>query len=106
MVYCTKCSTLNSDSTTVCSKCGAPLIAGQAETGPQWRHRRYSGEYYEHTRRGGGIAALIIGIIIIFVGLVFLVEPTYNISLPWWPIIIIIVDVWLLLRAVLWRRRY
>ncbi|MFB3890232.1 MAG: hypothetical protein ACE14S_12140 [Candidatus Bathyarchaeia archaeon] len=37
--------------------------------------------------------------------LFFLMEQTYHIDPPWWPIVIILVSVWLLARAILWRRR-
>jgi uncharacterized membrane protein YvbJ len=104
MVYCSKCGTLNSDDAEICVKCGAALYTGREETRAYWRHRRE--EYYGRAARGGSIAALMIGVIIISIGLVFLVEQTFNIDLHWWPIIVVIVGVWLLVRAVLWRRRY
>jgi len=105
VVYCSKCGTLNSDDANVCIKCGAALYAGKEETGPYWRHERHRQEYYDRARRGGSIAVLMIGIIIISIGVVFLIEQTYGINIHWWPMIVIIVGVWLLLRAVLWRRR-
>jgi uncharacterized membrane protein YvbJ len=109
MVYCTKCGTLNPDDANVCSKCGAPLNAGQEEARPYWRHRHHRDEYYGHARTGGGgLATLFIGIIIIVVGLTFLLSQVYAIPLNWsslWAIIIIFVGVWLLIRAFLWRRR-
>jgi uncharacterized membrane protein YvbJ len=109
MVYCTKCGTLNPDDANVCSKCGASLYARQEEVGPYWRHRHHRDKYYGHARGGGGLATLFIGIIIIVVGLTFLLSQIYGISFnwsSWWAIIIIIVGVWLLIRAFLWRRRF
>ncbi len=105
MVYCSKCGTLNSDDANVCVKCGAALYAGKEEVGDYWKNMRYREEYYGRARRGRSIAVLMIGVIIISLGLIFLIEQTYQINLHWWPIIIIIVGIWLLARAVLWRRR-
>jgi hypothetical protein len=105
VVYCSKCGTLNNDIANVCSKCGAPLNAGQEGAGPYWRRRRYEGEYYRHHGRGGGITALIIGLIIIVIGLSFLYSEVYGVSIPWWPIIVIIIGVWLIARAVMGRRK-
>jgi hypothetical protein len=105
MVYCSKCGTLNNDAASVCSKCGAPLNAGQERAGPYWGRRRYEGEYYRHHGIGGGIPALIIGVIIIVIGLSFLYSEIYGVSIPWWPIIVIIIGVWLIARATIWRRR-
>ncbi len=107
MVYCSKCGMLNSDDANVCVKCGAPLNSGTgSETGPYWKHRhQHEGDYHYH-RGGGGIAGLVIGIIIIVVGLSFLLSDVYGVSIPWWPMVIIIVGIWLLVRAVMWRRRY
>jgi hypothetical protein len=105
MVYCSKCGTLNNDNANVCSKCGAPLNAEQEGVGPYWRRRRYEGEYYRHHERSGGITALIIGLIIIVIGFSFLYSEVYGVSIPWWPIIVIIIGVWLIARAAMWRRR-
>jgi hypothetical protein len=97
MVYCSKCGTLNNDTANVCSKCGAPLNAAQEETGPAWRRRHYEDEYYRYHGRGGGIPALIIGVIII--------SEVYDVSIPWWPMIAIIIGVWLIARSAMRRRR-
>lgn len=48
---------------------------------------------------------MIFSVIIIVIGLSFLLSAVYGVSIPWWPIIIIIVGVWLIARAVMWRRR-
>ena len=105
MVYCSKCGTLNNDAANVCSKCGAPLNADQEQTGPAWRRRHNEGEYHRYHGRGGGIPALIIGVIIIVIGLSFLLSEVYGVSIPWWPIIVIVIGVWLIARAAMWRRR-
>lgn len=103
MVYCSKCGMLNSDDATVCVKCEASLKAAEAAD-QHWRHTHHHERDYR--RGGGGIAALIIGIIVIVIGTSFLISEVYGVSIPWWPIVVIIVGVWLLLRAVIWRQRY
>lgn len=105
MVYCSKCGMLNSDDASVCTKCGAPISA-VGEAGPYWRHKHRHEEGYHYHKKGGGMAGLIIGIIIIVIGLSFLLSEVYGISIPWWPLIIIIVGIWLLVRAVMCRRKY
>jgi hypothetical protein len=106
MVYCSKCGTQNPDTNTVCSNCGAPLYTvGQ----------RYPGSDREHYRRvenecfglpnGGMIAGVVIGLIIVLVGLGLFLQVTYGINLPFWPIIIIIFGVLIVLGAFFGRRR-
>lgn len=106
MVYCSKCGTQNPDTNTVCSNCGAPLYSvGQ----------RYPGSDREHYRRvesecfglpnGGMIVGVVIGLIIVLVGLGLFLQVTYGINLPFWPIIIIIFGVLIVLGAVFGRRR-
>ena len=107
MVYCSRCGTQNSDSNTHCTNCGAPLYTvGQ----------RYPGSDREHYRRvenecfglpnGGMIVGIVFGIIIILVGLSLFLQVTYNISIQFWPFIIIIVGILLVLGALYRQRRY
>ncbi len=104
MVYCSKCGTLNSDSANNCINCGALLKAGSASNhGPDWRYRRYEGGYY---RRGSGIGALIFGAIVIVLGLSFLLSEVYGLSIPWWPIILILIGLWVLISGFRRSRRY
>lgn len=106
MVYCSRCGTQNPDANTVCSNCGAPLYTvGQ----------RYPGSDREHYRRvenecfglpnGGMIVGIVIGVIIILVGLSFFFQVTYGFSIPFWPIILIIFGLLILLGAVFGRRK-
>ena len=108
MVYCTKCGTLNADDATVCAKCGAPLHGAKEESSPYWRHRhmRYEGEYYGYYRRRGALATLILGIIIIFIGFLYLWSVLSGTSIPWWPIILILLGVYILARGIMRSRRY
>ena len=107
MVYCSKCGTQNPDTNTVCSNCGAPLYTvGQ----------RYPGSDREHYRRvenecfglpnGGMIVGIVIGVIIILVGLGLFLQATYGISINFWPFIIIIFGILILLGALYRQRRY
>jgi len=98
MVYCTKCGTNNADDAKVCVNCGAPLYGTSEESRPYWRHRRYEGEYYGFHRRSGAIAGIVIGLIIILVGLSLLAAELYNISVPWGPIVIILIGIFVISR--------
>ncbi len=107
MVYCSKCGTQNPDTNTICSNCGAPLYTvGQ----------RYPGSDREHYRRvenecfglpnGGMIAGIVIGVIIILVGLGLFLQTAYGITINFWPFIIIIFGILILLGALYRQRRY
>jgi hypothetical protein len=108
MVYCTKCGTQNADDARVCVKCGAALVSGQQEQ-PYWGHRHYYREHqHYHQHHGSGFGALLGGVIITVVGLLFLVSEVYGIQLTWtyfWAAILVIIGIWLVSRAVWWRRR-
>jgi hypothetical protein len=105
MVYCTKCGTNNVDGASVCVNCGAPLY-GTAEERPYRRYGRHEGEYYYYRRHGGALAGIILGLIIILIGFSFLVQQVYNISIPWWEIILIFFGIYIIARAALWHRRF
>ena len=107
MVYCSKCGTQNPDTNANCTNCGAPLYTvGQ----------RYPGSDREHYRRvenecfglpnGGMIVAIVFGVIIILVGLGFFLQATYGISIDFWPFVIIIFGVLIVLGAIFGRRRH
>ena len=107
MVYCTKCGTLNADDATVCAKCGAPLHGAKEESSPYWRHRYMRHEEdYRYWRRRGAIATLILGLIIIFIGFLYLLEAVYHMPIPWWPIILILLGIYILARGIMRTRRY
>jgi hypothetical protein len=97
MVYCTKCGTNNVDDATVCVHCGAPLYGASGEGRPYWRHGWYEREYGFH-RRSGAIAGIVIGLIIIFAGFSLLVTELYGISIPWGPIVIILIGIFIMVR--------
>jgi uncharacterized membrane protein YvbJ len=107
MVYCSKCGTQNPDNATNCSNCGAPLYTvGKQYPGSEGEHyRRVEGECFG-LPNGGAIVGLVIGIIIILVGIGTFLQLTYSITLNFWPLIIIIFGVLILLGALYGRRRY
>jgi uncharacterized membrane protein YvbJ len=102
MAYCTRCGTLNTDDATVCVKCGAPL---QGAGEPYTRHWRWEDQYARRGRRGGGLFALAIGLIIIFIGLTLFVEAIYNVNIPLGSILLILFGVFII-AAGLRARRY
>lgn len=100
MVYCVKCGTKNPDDAQVCSKCGAQLYT----TGESRHYRRMENECFG-LPRGGMIAGIVIGLIIILAGASFLIQALYpGINFPWFPIVIIIFGV-LILAGALYNRR-
>jgi uncharacterized membrane protein YvbJ len=106
MVYCSKCGTLNSDEATVCSNCGAPLHGAATQSTPYGRQRRREEAYYDYPRRGGGFAALAVGLIIVLVGLSILTADVYHVNIPWGPIVIIFVGVLILIAGLRARSRW
>ena len=105
MVYCSKCGTQNPENAVACSNCGAPLYTvGQKYPGSERDHyRRVEGECFG-LPNGGMIAGLVFGLIIILVGLGLFLETNYNISLNFWPLILVIFGV-LLIAGALYRRQ-
>jgi uncharacterized membrane protein YvbJ len=121
MVYCVKCGTKNPDDAEVCSQCGASLhITGESE-----QHRRVESGCYGPRRsrepyrrvedecfgipRGGTIAGIVIGLIIILVGLNLFLQTMYPDmpQIPWWSFIIIIFGLLMIIGAIYgMRRRY
>jgi hypothetical protein len=110
VVYCSKCGTQNPDDAKICSNCGAPLYTvGQRYPGSEREHyRRVEGECFG-LPNGGMIAGLIVGIIIILAGLGLFLQASGYIADFWsvfWPIIIVIFGVLILLGALYGRRRH
>jgi len=105
MVYCTKCGTNNAEGATVCVNCGASLYGMSSEGRSYWGHRQYKGEYYGFHRRSGALAILIMGIVIVLIGFDSLLREMFNIRLPLWEIILILVGVWLVARVVIRMKR-
>ena len=104
MVYCTTCGTQNPDNAINCSNCGAPLYGATPEGRSYTRHERHYEDRYGY-HRGGTIAGLIIGVIILLIGFSFLVNEVYGFSIPWWPVVIIIIGIFLIVRWLRWSRR-
>jgi hypothetical protein len=55
---------------------------------------------------GGMIVGIVIGVIIILVGLSLFLQATYGIKIDFWPFILIIFGVLILLGALFRQRRY
>ena len=100
MVYCTKCGTKNEEDAKVCVNCGASL-----ETGP-YISRRYERRREEECfglPRGGAIAGVIFGIIIILAGVSWLLG--FEFWEIFWPLIVIIFGILVLAGALYGLRR-
>jgi tetrahydromethanopterin S-methyltransferase subunit E len=102
LVFCTKCGTNNVDTASVCVNCGAPLFGASDKRTP--RVTRYDREYGYH-RRGRPLVGIFIGLIIILAGFGLLLSELYGIDLPWGPIILILIGVFILVRLLLVRSR-
>lgn len=102
MVYCTKCGTKNEDGAEYCVKCGAPLH------GPEHIERRWEEECFG-LPYGGTIVGLAIGIIIVFAGLVWILQQAGLIpeAVSVWPLAVVILGILIIVGAVhtLSRRR-
>ena len=105
MVYCTKCGTLNPDGSNNCSNCGSPL---SVENKPYTRYerRRHYEEGYGYRHRGNGVGLLIAGLFILLLGLAAL---SGSLSVFWqyfWPVVLVLIGVWLLLWGLRRNRRH
>jgi len=86
MVYCTKCGAENKDDARYCVKCGAPLYPSKEEA------RKYEKEREEMcfgAQWTPGAWGLFFGIIIVFAGLVWLINQTIGLGIEIWPLIAI-----------------
>lgn len=109
MVYCVKCGAKNPDDAKTCSQCGAPLYSLT-----EGEFKRYEKECFgtrrvkPHERveeecfgipRGSTVVGLVFGIIIILAGFSLLLQELYGISVPWWPFVIILFGVLIVVGA-------
>ncbi len=109
MVYCSKCGTLNSDDAQVCSNCGSPLQGARAASQPYTRRWRWEEERHMYPRRGGSIAVLVIGLIIVLVGVSLYAEQVYGVNIHLGEIFLILIGLLLVgvyFRARRWSQRY
>ncbi len=106
MVYCSRCGTQNPDTNVHCTNCGAPLYTvGQNYPGSDREHyRRMENECFG-LPNGGMIVGIVIGLIIILVGLGAFLQ-VYGINFNFWPFILVIFGILIVLGALYRRRRY
>jgi len=100
MVYCVKCGAKNEDDDVVCMKCGASLQTGA------YLSRRYERQHEEECfgfPKGGAIAGVIFGIIIILFGLSWLMG--FEFWKIFWPLIVIVIGILVLAGALYGLRR-
>jgi len=101
MVYCIKCGYENADDSKFCAKCGGalyPTVGAPTE-------KRVEGAPPRRPERdmcfgfSGGFWALLIGFAIILWGISEVVRIYYHFDIAWWPIIVIIVGIFIIARA-------
>ena len=97
LIYCTKCGTNHVDGATVCVSCGAPLHLISDEGRGYIRYGWYEGES-GFSMSGSPFIGVLFGLAILFVGFSLLVGALYGIDIPWWPIILILAGVFILVR--------
>jgi len=108
MVYCVKCGAKNPDDAKLCAQCGAPLqlVEKEEECFGVERRRRYEEECFG-IPHGGAIVTLVIGLIIVLAGLSFFASEIYHITIPWWPFVVILFGILIIIGAIFGlRRRY
>ena len=103
MVYCSKCGTQNADDARMCVNCGSPLYGAAAENRPYWSHRHHDYESYGYHRRNGARGALIAGLILVFLGFSFLLAQVYGVNGLWWPMLLVLLGIFVILRLA-WTR--
>ena len=101
MVICSKCGFENADDSKFCAKCGQPLFPS-AETPSEQRYPGY------RTRRperdmcfgiSGGFWPFLIGFAIVLWGVLEIVQQYYKVNIPWWPLIVIIIGLFIIVRG-------
>lgn len=100
MVYCTKCGTYNPENAQHCSNCGSSLYTPESPSyaSPQYTRSR------EESAWGSGVWLLIAGLFIVLIGLGALFD--WNIWEFIWPMILIVVGIWIIVLGLRRNRRY
>jgi len=119
MVYCVKCGTKNPEDAKICVQCGTHLYSLPDERTLRHESKECFGtsrgrEPYERVEeecfgipRGGAVVGLAIGLIIILAGLSLLFQELFHINIPWWPFVVILFGILILIGALHGlRRRY
>lgn len=106
MVYCSKCGTQNADTANNCTNCGASLQSSYGANPNEWHSTRQHYHYDHHQRRNGGIGLLIAGLIIVILGVSLLYDSFGLFITYFWPIIMVVLGIWLLIRALRWSQRH
>jgi uncharacterized membrane protein YvbJ len=90
VVYCSKCGHKNPDDSDKCASCGQPL-----ETRPIRRAKKRGGDDCFGPQRdmekecfglphGGMVFTIVIGVVIVFIGLMFILRDVLDISIDIW----------------------
>ncbi len=96
LVYCSRCGTLNPDTSINCSNCGAPLAPDGNRPYSRYERPRYYEGQYGYRRRGNGLGLLIAGLFVLILGLSALTGSWAVFWQYFWPVVLILIGVWLL----------
>ena len=93
LVYCPKCGTKNEDTAEYCVKCGSNLQTGTTET-RTYERRRAENQCFG-LPHGGAIAGIVIGVLLLFWGLITLGQQQglIDVQIEFWWIVIIVIGV-------------
>jgi len=105
LVYCIKCGTGNEENATICINCKAFLKTSSSEEKSEAKSS-YCDGVYGYRRWGGALIGVLIGILVILIGFSLLLRQLYGISLPWFEFIMIIIGVYLVIRALRMNRKH
>lgn len=100
MVHCVRYGLKNMDDAKVFTQ----YEASSYSAGEREHYRRIDDECFG-IPRGGSIVSLVLGIMIILVGLSFLIQEVYGIAIPWWPFMIILFGMLIIIGAIYSSRR-
>jgi len=100
MVYWVKCGAKNSGDTKVRAECRTFLCSAEKRR----YYQRIEDECFG-IPRGGSIVSLVFGVMIILAGVSFFIQEVYDIVIPWWPLMIILVGLLMIVGAFFRLRR-
>jgi len=101
MVYCTRCGTKNADDAVVCVQCGEPLSAERRA----YAYRRERDACFGGAWGGAGWI-LFFGLLVLIAGLASVLSLVTGVQIEWWPLVLILLGIMIIIGVLTRRRRY